>query len=232
MITGAAFSLGVLEEGEQLSGAAALDAFRLLVDMIENWSLEGWLVPARTFETFTLTNKSLYTWGTGGDWNSEPPIEVLNAYLSDGSGADYPIRLGQPQEYAALGYKSLSARPTVVFLEQSWPLWTARFEAIPYDPSITFISLKPFRPWSTIDATGLVTSVDLPPGFGLALRYNLAVHLAPLFNVNLTPEVAALARKTKEDVVRYNYRPLQSRIPPGIKRPRAAYYDIVSGPGW
>ena len=65
----------------------------------------------------------------------------------------------------------------------------------------------------------------------MALRYNLAVHLAPMFNVSLTPEVAALAAKTKADLVKYSFKGHPLRAPDELMVRRHGYYDIDGGPG-
>lgn len=233
IIDDAAIALGALEEGEQLSGTAALDAFRRLTQMLEQWSLEGDLVPWRTFETFALSNKAKYSLGPSGDWDTVTPREILSAWLSDGAGNDYALELGQPNQYGEIVVKGNTARPRAIFVEQTWPQWTVRFSAIPYDPTVTLVMLKGIVPWAAISAAQLVASVEIPPGYDLGLTYNLAVHLAPMFNLELPGTVAALAQRTRDSIARHNARPLELRVDDMHLGERRSYdYDHRSGPGW
>lgn len=225
--------IDALEEGEQLTGAAALDAFRRLIQMLELWGLDGATVPWRTWETYPLSGAALYTWGPLGDWDADPPQEVVSAWLNDAAGNTYPLRLAQPSEWAPLGVHYTEARPTTIFFEQSWPQWQARFEALPYDPTVSFVVLRQIVPWTAVSAAALVQSVDLPPGYELALVYNLAVHLAPMFNLTLPQATAALAQNTKASIQRHNWRPLHARVEHALQqRGGRMDYDIASGPGW
>ena len=47
-------------------------------------------------------------------------------------------------------------------------------------------------------------TVSVPPGYADAIRYNLAVKLAPEWGRTITPEVAEMARTSKAAIQRLN----------------------------
>ena len=52
----------------------------------------------------------------------------------------------------------------------------------------------------------------LPPGYVDALSYNLAIRIAPEYEVTPSPTVAALAIETKANIKRLNSTPPQNSI--------------------
>ena len=79
--------LGVHAPGESVSGAVAADAFEDLNDMLESWALEGLLVVGSVLENFALTSGTAeYTYGSGGDFDSERPIRLRDGcYVRSGT---------------------------------------------------------------------------------------------------------------------------------------------------
>lgn len=122
-------SLGVLAQGEQLEAAQVQDGLDALRDLLDAWSLKGVMVPFRTVESFTLNDlQNSYTWGTAGDFASAPPVEIFDAYLSDGSGATYRLKQMDATWWAQQSYRAIIARPLGFWYEPGEPNGTVRFE--------------------------------------------------------------------------------------------------------
>ncbi len=174
-------SLGVLAQGEQLEAAQVQDGLDALREMLDAWSLKGVMIPFRTLETFNINElNASYTWGTGGDFNSPAPVEIYDAYISDGSGADWPLKQLDAIWWAQQKFKLVISRPVGFWYEPGTLLSTIRFDVLPFDPSVTFISGKPLDTTQPLTAT-----LGLPIGYSRAMRWCLAGELAPEYEIEI-----------------------------------------------
>jgi hypothetical protein len=72
------------------------------------------------------------------------------------------------------------------------------------------VALYPWQPLAQF--ADLTTTVSFPPGYAEALRFNLAVRLAPEYGRPTPPEVAAIARTSKAKIKIPNIEPLRLTI--------------------
>ena len=74
----------------------------------------------------------------------------------------------------------------------------------------------------------LVTAVDLAPGYARALRYNLAVELAPEFGRRPDPIIDRAAHESLADVKRQNFPLVEIGIDPALTGGGRGY-NILTG---
>lgn len=201
---GALRLIGAIATGETMTASAIVDALSALNQMLETWSIEGLMVYQVTRETFTLTaGQQQRTMGATGNFVTTRPSKITNMGVIKDS-TEFPIKMRTVDEWARISLKSLqSTLPTDVYVEGTTPLETLNFYPIPSEAnSVAIYSLKPFT------AITDNASVTLPPGYLRALRYNLAVELAPEYGKAVTAEVASRADDSKAAIMRLNTKPV------------------------
>lgn len=196
--------IGAIAPGEAIEASEATDGLSALNRMIDSWSNEGLLIHAVTPEAaITLTpGDPTYTLGTSGDLTTRP-MSIEAAVIRDGS-TDYPIRIREAVEYAAISDKSAqSTIPTDVYDDGGYPHRTLTLYPVPSAAkSLILFTKRPLTSIATLD-----TSISLPPGYERALVYNGAIELAPEYGRAVSAEVAKVASESLASLMRTNHRP-------------------------
>jgi hypothetical protein len=147
--------------------------------------------------------------GDGGDFDTVRPYEFVKASVEIGSGSDayeIPIDILNHEQYSEIQSKNLlSSIPTKLFATGSNPLETLKLWPVPSEANNLILETKKvFTAFSTIN-----DDVELPPGYSHALRYNLAIVLAPEYGKTVGPEIIMMATDSKENIKRANnYEPV------------------------
>lgn len=201
--------INVLGVGETPSAVEANQALSSLNDMIDTWSNENLLIYAKAYESFPLVvNKQAYLMGTGSaDFNTVRPqmIEAMNfQQISGTTTVELPIEIINQDQWASISVKTITSNlPTRMWPQYTFPYVTLNFWPIPdVTNNVIIWSWKPF----TSVAASLTTAIALPPGYNKALRYNLAVELAPEYGKSLDSTVIAQATNSKAALKRMNSR--------------------------
>lgn len=164
---------GVLTKNESPSGDEASDGLSMLNDMIGSWSNDSLLIYARVSESFPLTGAASYSIGSGGDFDTERPLQILTAFTRIGD-TDYNISIVPDIAYDGINQKSLSSSyPEILMYQAGFPLGTITLYPKPTTGTLHIRSEKQLSEFATLD-----TDVDLPPGWNRALIYNLSLELA------------------------------------------------------
>lgn len=214
------------------------DAKREMNSMLDAWNTEKLTIPEQIKRlVFTLTpSKASYTLGPDGDWPAQRParIERAGLILLTNPSSPYEVPLRGPvnaEEWADVRLKSLeSTQPQVLFDDRAFALANLYFWPIP-----TFAHQVALYVWSQLSAySDLTDAVNLPPGYGDAIIYNLAVRLSSFWsngnNGAPSPLVIEQARESKAAIKRLNIRPLLMRCDSGALGERHGYgYDIQTG---
>lgn len=180
IITGAAKLIGVVFKSESLSADEANDGLIALNDMLDSWSNDNLMTYVFTLESFNLTGAATYTWGVGGDFNSARPIDIATAVVRYAT-IDYPLDIITQQEYQTeISIKSITSPiPQFLTYDNGYPLGTISIYAVPTTGStLRMLSNKPLA-----NLSALTSVVDLPPGWKKALKYGLALEIAPQYGV-------------------------------------------------
>lgn len=199
--TGALRLIGVTQRGSAPSAEDMQVAVYSLRSMLESWSTESLQVfYTTTLEFDFIPGKAEYSLGPTGDWISERPMSLSYAYLryATGSGApiDQQMQILNDAQRASITAKSIqSPIPTTVYYNPEWPDAKLTFWPV---PSATYKAIL----WLDMPLTEFVDLSDelqFPRGYEQAIRYNLAVNLAPEFGRDdkLTPAVIDTAARSK-----------------------------------
>jgi hypothetical protein len=204
LIRGALRPLNVFTGNTTLTDDEAQDALQSLNWMLESWSNNGLSLFRVVRESFPLTSGlNPHTWGAGGNFNSPRPTRVVAASINVNT-IDYPLPLIGFDDWDSIRKKNLqTAWPSFCYIEPGYPLSSVYLWPVPSGNAVNFTSEKPIGGF-----TGLYEDVQLPPGYADAIRYNLAVRLAPEYQVAVGDDVARLATTALKALQRTN-----SRVP-------------------
>lgn len=188
--------LGVLAQGENPTAQEQSDALQALNDMMESWSLEPLLIPSIVREEFPLVSgQGRYTMGPLGDFATTRPVSINHAlFVLQGTApqAEVSVDIVTKDQFANIITKSLqSAIPREMYVEGTAPIEHLNLWPVPNQGgTIVIYSSKPTGSFASVDA-----ALDLPPGWKKALRYNLALELAPEYDRE--PSMALVAGATE-----------------------------------
>jgi len=177
IITRSLQKIGAIVKNEVPAADEANDGLNSLNALISSWSNDSLNIYARTWETFSLTGASSYTIGTGGNFNTARPTNIVAAYLRSGT-IDYPIDIIDDAAYVSISYKNLQGIPEFLNYDNGYPL--GRIRLYPLDNagySLFLLTEKAVSQFATLD-----TDMSLPDGWERALIYNLALELAPEYS--------------------------------------------------
>lgn len=193
IIEGAARLIGVIRKGEALAADEAADALVSLNDMQASWSNESLLIYTRAWETFTVASGTAsYLIGSAQTFNTTRPTKIVAAFYRFG-GVDYPLEILSDEQYELnIQIKTLSSIPVNLNYDNGYPYGIIRLYPVP--PANDTLGLLSEKVLTSFAA--LTTTVNLPPGWNKALRYNLAAELAPEYGIKLEPEIVAGAMKS------------------------------------
>lgn len=199
--------LGVLGEGETPSADQLRDGIDALKDLLASWGTEGFVVPSRVREEFALVaGQASYTVGAAGTFNTARPVEIEAASIKDENSnpaAETPLEVITLAEWAGIPLKEMTGQPTKIYRQGTFPLETIYLYPVPdAAKKLVLYSRK-----ALLSIANANTTLDLPDGYARAIRYNLAVELAPEYSKPVPNEVAAIAVESKTNIVRLNGEP-------------------------
>lgn len=204
LISGSLRLIQAIATGETPTASELADGLLVLNDMLGNWSTESLLINNRVREVFPLTaGQAAYTMGTGGNFNSARPNEIEEVKLLQDS-VETPVEIINLQQWSEIALKTnQTTMPTKVYPEMSYPLLTLNFWPVPsVANSAVIYSRKSLSAFASVNDT-----FDLPPGYAKAIRYNLAIELAPEYGKQASAEVIAGASDGLANIRRANIRP-------------------------
>ena len=177
--------LGTHAQGETPSSDEMNDGLTSLIEMLDMWSADGGRIHNRVKDELVLTpGTSQYTFGTGGDLNSARPSKIISAVMKEGN-LEYPMELITVEEWSKIPLKTTQGDlPHSLYVEGTFPLETLNLYYTP-DTANTLV-LYSEKPFSTLT---LGTTIQFPPAYTKAIRYGLAIELAPEYGVQLTQEI-------------------------------------------
>jgi len=208
-------TIGVLASGENPSANEQTDALTALNDLIDSWSTEQLLIPNKLREVFPLVT------------NRAQRIENCLIQLAGNTPVlEIPMKILNKDEYASIIIKPLASTfPLYMYAEQAYPLDNLNFWPVPN----TGVNNVVLYSWKPLAELALITTVlSLPPGYERALKFALAVELAPEFGKALSDNVAALAIESKAAIKRMNYRPNYLMVDKEI-RAKPAVWNWLTG---
>ena len=192
-------AIGAYKTGNSLDAGDAADALDALRIMLADWFSEGIFVFASVLESHTLSSgTAAYTIGDGGDIKTIRPTRILGGYIRE-SGHDYPVDPIKEGQYRAIPEKSTQGRPEYLFYQPSYPLGQINLYSTPDQAyALWFWSEKP------LDEIGPEQDINFEASSRAAVKWNLAINLAPEKGRRVTPELAALAKDSRNRLISVN----------------------------
>lgn len=202
------------------------DALDTLNDMLGNWSINNLTIYVNTRETLTLViSQATYTIGSGGDLSTTRPEHIVDMYLRDATnGNDSYMRPLTEEEYDDIIDKTIESIPDSYFYAPEYPLGKIYLYPVPSDTDTLLITSK--KPFASV---GLNDSFTLPNGYDAAIKYNLALELAPLNGYEPDQVLVSQARKTLKDIKRKNSTKLAMTVKGNMPRTGKRNYNIYTG---
>jgi len=196
--------LGLVASGNSLPEADYQDNLRAFNQMIDSFNTERLSVFCTQDQTFTWTAGLITrTLGPSGDFIGLRPVLLDEAtyYRDPGTNVSFGIKFINQQQYNGIAVKTVtSTYPQVIFVNMGFPDITMTIYPKPTrDLEWHFVSVQKLDQPAT-----LLTDLTFPPGYLRAFRYNLALELAPEFNMEPSAQVARIAMTSKRDVKRIN----------------------------
>lgn len=206
LIRGALRTLGVLASSETPTAAEQADALTSLNDMLDSWAGERLALYATLRSTHTLTvGLSPHTIGTSGTFNVTRPVRIDRAsiILASATTSERPLDILSDGEWQLTADKVTRGTPSALWVETAHPLEKLWLNPVP-NAADTLVLYT----WQQLGrfASASVT-VDLPPGYQRAIRYNLAAELAGEYGVSLSGDNASIAAESKATLKRLNSKP-------------------------
>lgn len=208
-ITDALAKLGVYAPGEVVTAADLQTGFNCFNDLLDNWSNQSLAAYANVDTGFALAGgKASYTIGIGGDVNISRPLAINSApgsaYVVDSLSNVFPVSVIDQQQWNSISSRNVSGNyPEVLFYDPQFPLAIVNLWPTPAAGYTLHFTSRTFF----VDAANQTSTISLPPGYAIALKYNLAVELIPYFpeqSEKSAPLVVKQALKTLGDLKRTN----------------------------
>lgn len=222
--------IGVLASGENPPSNEAIDGLTTLNQLIESWSNEQLLIPNKIREVFPLVaGQQSYTMGVGGNFNTARAQRIENAIIqlaATNPVVELPMKILNQDEYASIILKTLvSTFPLYVYCDGSYPLDSLSFWPVP-NTTVNNVVLYSWKPLA--DLTTLTTALSLPPGYERALKYALALELAPEYGKMLSEQGVELAVQSKAAIKRMNVQPDYLQVDKAL-RAKPAVWNWMTG---
>jgi hypothetical protein len=212
IINGALRLLQVASTDVVITADEANDALEALNQMIDGWSNESLMLYHVQLEQFTcVPGLNPHTIGYGGNFNTSVPIHIEASTVTVG-GVDYPIIQIDYDDYAVIKLKTLqNVYPEYMYFDRNLPI-LGNLYMYPVPSTASTINLYSRK--TLTQFASLTDTIDLPAGYAKALKYSLAVELAPEYQVSAGADVIQLAIGAKANLKRTNRRPLTLQIDP------------------
>lgn len=225
-IIGAALRLlKATQSGEEPDAQEGADGLIALNDLIEEWNNQPLMQPAKTQLSQVLTTSRTYTFGSGGN-NSTRPISISKAFIRDPGGTiDYPVEIISNEEYALIPQKTQSSTVSYsLYYRASYPLGVVNLFPTPTAGYTLYLETQ--AKMATYSAVS--DSVNLPPGYLKALKYNLAIAISPEYK-DPSQIVMLEAEKSIAWIKRMNSKDKPVMANPARDAIRSGYFGYISG---
>jgi hypothetical protein len=183
-------------EVDSTTGITAADYIGIVLDSgVSHWTTVASITDADTLvitsglPSAAAVGKAVYAYST----KIPRPVSIIQAFTRNTSDQDYTVYNWHRDDYWSMYDKTLIAPPTRYFYEAHIPNGTLYTNYMPQDVTET-LELVYHRPFEDFDAAG--DEPDFPQEWFEALKYNLALRLAPEYG-RPAQELAALAENAR-----------------------------------
>ncbi len=223
IIDGALRLLQVKSADVQVSAGEYADALNALNMMVDSWSADSLFIYQVVREQFVINTTNPQTIGPTGLLSTARPTKILQAqFAAAGNNVDFNVEVVGYDDYEAIRLKSLQAvYPQYLYCDYAFPNASIYLYPISTGGTLTLSSEKPLSEFSAISQY-----IELPPGYSRALKYNLAVDIAPEYQLAAGNDVIGIAKEAKAIIKTRNKRNLTSQVDIGLMNSGQRRYNI------
>lgn len=187
--------IGAIAAGEALETAELNDALVSLNQMLSSWNTEGASLVSRKRLTMTVS-------ATNGPFPlTERPVRIEAASVASG-GIDSQLEIVDSAGWEAVSEKAAtSVYVRKLFCDYAYPVASVYVAPIPRLSG----TLEVWIYVPIAQFTAVTDTVDLPPGYEMAVRYNFAMALLPEYpRSEVDPTLPAQAQAYKASIAQLN----------------------------
>jgi hypothetical protein len=230
--------LGVIDATQTPSSEDIQTAFEALNDLIDDWGTQRQTIYKIARNVFNLVSgQATYTLGSGGDWNIVRPVWIERISVipeNSGSGNTGPMEIPigytlDIQAFQQICIKTAeSSFPQAAYWDRGWTTGLSNVQVYPV-PTSSDGAIVLYTPVAVTEFADLSTEYTFPPGYAKAIRYNLAVDLAPEFGIDAPNDVQRIATQSLADIKRANNAPIEARFDAALVGVRGRYNIYTDG---
>lgn len=201
LIKGSLRLIGAIATGENPSAAEEVDALASLNGMLDAWSVKGFLIYQNVREVFPFVGgQATYTVGPTGNFNTTRPL-IINKAMVLYADTETELEILTSAKYAEISDKSIQSNiPEYLYCDGGYPLENYSFYPVPSEANSVVIYSKKIL----TNIANASDELNLPPGYERALRYNLALEIAPEYGRDPSAIVAKTAMDSIVELQRQN----------------------------
>lgn len=194
--------IGVVAPGETPSTAELDDAFSAVNLILRNWNAQQIPCYSVQLQTVTLTGAASYPLATR-------PQRIKSAQVIAANGTAQP-----PGLVDAVGWTSVHDKTRtgifaeVLYCDYGYPTATVSMSPRPTGGTLEIYSFQKLTAFASLS-----TTIDLPDGYERALKYALAIEIAPEYGAQPSEAIVAVAAESKNAIVGLNATVLGEAIP-------------------
>jgi len=204
IIKGALRNIGAYASGETPSSSDISDGSEALNMMVKAWQAEGgklWLNDTTTLSL--VADQQSYTIGSGGDLDIVRPLGVDNVRYHYNTGSiEVPMTSLSREEYFDLPDKAATGIPLQYYYDPQLSLGV--FYIWPVVGSSTSDTIKMTFKTEVEDFDSASNNADFPVEWLRALKFNLAIELAPEHGKEVGPTLLRNADLAKREAVNWD----------------------------
>ena len=191
--------IGVVPAGEAAEAQEVADALEALNMLLASASANKLLIPYEKTQSLTLTAARTLL--------SERPLRINQMTIKAGD-VDYPVAEISMEEYGDISVKATSGRPVYFAWDKVYP--SSSIYVYP-TPDVSYVAT--LRRWDALtNIAGLDDEIDLPGEYLRALKYHLAIEIAPEYGRKVNDAVAARAAESLDLISKINAPPVPAML--------------------
>jgi hypothetical protein len=214
-------SIGVIASGETPTHDELDDGLEALKIMLRHWSAKKIRLYYTETDTITLTGAESYTIGSGGTCNTVRPTQIRGAYVRN-SIIDSTLRIIDEDQYRNLSLKSVNSTPAYLWYNPEYPLGVIYI----YPAGTGMLYLDSVKPLT--EPSGITSDISFPPEYDEAIKYGVAIRMAPEYGKEPSPTILGLYKSAMDDIEMLNFAAQVNAVRPEIIK-ISSVYNINEG---
>lgn len=219
IITDALEITGLKDPNDPLETTDITLGLRRINSILDGWNvnkIRGYGVQELEFQL--TPQKKTYTIGPGGDFDTERPVKIENAFTFDSGNVNYPIKLVNFIDYHSIQYpENYNSFPVVLWYNPLSPLAEITLYPIPASNYTLHLDVYfGFAPYASETDT-----VVLPQGYEKLLIYQLSIEMCSHYGKVIPKSVMQTYRMVERDVESVNLKTWMPRL--NIMAPNTAH---------